>query len=31
MAELARCRAISPALPPDAPLAEDFVRKIRDA
>ena len=31
MAELARCRAMSPAVPPDAPLAEDFVREIRDA
>lgn len=29
--ELARCRAMSPPVPPSGPLAEDIVREIRDA
>lgn len=30
VAELARCRAMSPPLPPGAPLAEDIIREMRD-
>jgi plasmid stability protein len=30
LAELARCRAMSPPVPAGAPLAEDIVREIRD-
>lgn len=30
VAELARCRAMSPPVPPGAPLAEDIVRELRD-
>ena len=31
VAELARYRAMSPPLPPGAPLAEDLIREDRDA
>jgi len=31
VAELARCRAMSPPLPPGAPLAEDLIREDRDS
>jgi plasmid stability protein len=30
LAELARCRAMSPPAPAGAPLAEDIVRELRD-
>jgi len=31
VAELARCRAMSPPLPPGAPLAEELMREDRDS
>lgn len=30
LAELARCRGLSPSLPPGSPLVEDIIREIRD-